>query len=95
LGYWNDPQATAEAIDPARWMHTGDLAGMDDDGYVRIVGRSKDMIIRGGENIYPRELEELFLTHPAVADVQVIGIPDERYGEEIVAWIKLHPGQHA
>ncbi|PAP71200.1 AMP-binding protein [Pseudomonas aeruginosa] len=95
LGYWNDPQATAEAIDPARWMHTGDLAVMDDDGYVRIVGRSKDMIIRGGENIYPRELEEFFFTHPAVADVQVIGIPDERYGEEIVAWIKLHPGHHA
>lgn len=95
LGYWNDPQATAEAIDPARWMHTGDLALMDDDGYVRIVGRSKDMIIRGGENIYPRELEEFFFTHPAVADVQVIGIPDERYGEEIVAWIKLHPGHRA
>ena len=76
-------------------MHTGDLAVMDDDGYVRIVGRSKDMIIRGGENIYPRELEEFFFTHPAVADVQVIGIPDERYGEEIVAWIKLHPGHHA
>ncbi|NDM57536.1 AMP-binding enzyme, partial [Klebsiella pneumoniae] len=87
--------ATAEAIDPARWMHTGDLAVMDDDGYVRIVGRSKDMIIRGGENIYPRELEEFFFTHPAVADVQVIGIPDERYGEEIVAWIKLHPSHHA
>ncbi|MGC3566882.1 AMP-binding protein, partial [Pseudomonas aeruginosa] len=77
LGYWNDPLPTAEAIDPARWMHTGDLAVLDDDGYVRIVGRSKDMIIRGGEYIYPRELEEFFFTHPAVADVQVIGIPDE------------------
>lgn len=93
LGYWNNPKATAEAIDRARWMHTGDLAVMDDNGYVRIVGRSKDMIIRGGENIYPRELEEFFFTHPAVADAQVIGIPDEKYGEEIVAWIKLHPGQ--
>lgn len=93
LGYWNNPEATAEAIDRARWMHTGDLAVMDDNGYVRIVGRSKDMIIRGGENIYPRELEEFFFTHPAVADAQVIGIPDEKYGEEIVAWIKLHPGQ--
>ncbi|OEC51599.1 MULTISPECIES: AMP-binding protein [Pseudomonas] len=92
LGYWNNPQATADAIDPGRWMHTGDLAAMDDDGYVRIVGRSKDMIIRGGENIYPRELEEFFFTHPAVADVQVIGIPCSKYGEEIVAWIKFHPG---
>ncbi|CAD5110263.1 AMP-binding protein [Zestomonas carbonaria] len=95
LGYWNNPAATAEAIDPARWMHTGDLAQMDENGYVRIVGRSKDMIIRGGENIYPRELEEFFFTHPAIADVQVIGIPDSRYGEEIVAWIKFHPGHHA
>ncbi|MGP9824708.1 AMP-binding protein [Ectopseudomonas khazarica] len=92
LGYWNNPQATADAIDPGRWMHTGDLASMDDNGYVCIVGRSKDMIIRGGENIYPRELEEFFFTHPAVADVQVIGIPCERYGEEIVAWVMLHPG---
>lgn len=95
LGYWNNPQATADAIDPGRWMHTGDLAAMDDDGYVRIVGRSKDMIIRGGENIYPRELEEFFFTHPAVADVQVIGIPCSKYGEEIVAWIKFHPGHSA
>ena len=92
LGYWNNPQATADAIDPGRWMHTGDLASMDDNGYVCIVGRSKDMIIRGGENIYPRELEEFFFTHPAVADVQVIGIPCDRYGEEIVAWVMLHPG---
>lgn len=92
LGYWNNPEATREAIDEAGWMHTGDLASMDEHGYVRIAGRNKDMIIRGGENVYPRELEEFFFTHPAVADVQVIGIPDARYGEEIVAWIKLHPG---
>ncbi|WP_271412041.1 AMP-binding protein [Pseudomonas sp. Q1-7] len=95
LGYWNNPQATADSIDPGRWMHTGDLASMDDNGYVCIVGRSKDMIIRGGENIYPRELEEFFFTHPAVADVQVIGIPCSKYGEEIVAWIKFHPGHTA
>ncbi|WLI27522.1 AMP-binding protein [Pseudomonas rhodesiae] len=92
LGYWSNPEATREAIDEAGWMHTGDLASMDEHGYVRIAGRNKDMIIRGGENVYPRELEEFFFTHPAVADVQVIGIPDARYGEEIVAWIKLHPG---
>ncbi|WP_460414983.1 AMP-binding protein [Pseudomonas sp. microsymbiont 2] len=92
LGYWNNSKATAESIDSEGWMHTGDLAVMDDEGYVRIVGRSKDMIIRGGENIYPRELEEFFFTHPAVADVQVIGIPCSKYGEEIVAWIRLHPG---
>ena len=95
LGYWNNPQATAGAIDPVGWMHSGDLAVMDAHGYVRIVGRNKDMIIRGGENIYPRELEEFFYTHPAVADAQVIGIPCSRYGEEIVAWIKLHPGHSA
>lgn len=95
LGYWNDPEGTAAALDGEGWMHTGDLAQMDADGYVRIVGRSKDMIIRGGENIYPRELEEFFFTHPAIADVQVIGIPDEKYGEEIVAWIKFHPGHDA
>lgn len=93
LGYWNNPEATGEAIDGARWMHTGDLAVMDAQGYVRIVGRNKDMIIRGGENVYPREIEEFLFTHPAVADVQVIGVPDARYGEEIVAWVKLHPGQ--
>ena len=95
LGYWNNPQATADAIDGEGWMHTGDLAQMDEQGYVRIVGRNKDMIIRGGENIYPRELEEFFFTHPAVADVQVVGIPDAKYGEEIVAWIKFHPGHTA
>ena len=95
LGYWDNPQATADAIDPAGWMHSGDLAVMDEQGFVRIVGRNKDMIIRGGENIYPRELEEFFYTHPAIADAQVIGIPCNRYGEEIVAWIKLHPGHSA
>jgi fatty-acyl-CoA synthase len=95
LGYWNNPQATAEAIDEAGWMHTGDLASMNEEGYVNIAGRNKDMIIRGGENVYPRELEEFFFTHPAVADVQVIGIPCSRYGEEIVAWIKFHPGHSA
>ncbi|MCY1348401.1 AMP-binding protein [Pseudomonas jinjuensis] len=95
LGYWNNPQATGEAISPARWMLTGDLAVMDERGNVRIVGRSKDMIIRGGENIYPREIEEFLFTHPAVADVQVIGIPDEKYGEELVAWVKFHPDHQA
>ncbi|HAA39864.1 MAG TPA: AMP-binding protein, partial [Pseudomonas sp.] len=95
LGYWNNPDGTREAIDAAGWMHTGDLATMDAHGYVCIAGRNKDMIIRGGENVYPREVEEFFFTHPAVADVQVIGIPDERYGEEIVAWVKLHPGHVA
>ena len=92
LGYWNDEAATAAAIDRGRWMHTGDLATMDDDGYLRIVGRIKDMIIRGGENIYPREIEEFLYTHPNVADVQVIGVPSARYGEEVMAWIKPKPG---
>ena len=87
LGYWNDPAQTAEAIDPAGWMHTGDLATMDEDGYVKIVGRSKDMIIRGGENIYPREVEEFLYTHPEIKDVQVVGVPDARYGEEIAAFV--------
>jgi fatty-acyl-CoA synthase len=89
LGYWNDERATHEAIDAARWMHTGDLAVMDDEDYVNIVGRIKDMIIRGGENIYPREIEEFLYTHPDVSDVQVIGVPDERYGETVCAWIVL------
>src|SRR5436189_2168910 len=89
LGYWENDEATREAIDMAGWMHTGDLAVMDDDGYVNIVGRIKDMIIRGGENIYPREIEEFLYTHPAVADVQVIGVPDERYGEIVCAWVIL------
>ncbi|EFH86833.1 AMP-binding protein [Ktedonobacter racemifer] len=92
LGYWDNPEATQAAIDQARWMHTGDLATMDEEGYINIVGRIKDMIIRGGENIYPREIEEFLYTHPQVSDVQVIGVPDERYGEEIAAWIKLKPG---
>jgi fatty-acyl-CoA synthase len=92
LGYWEDPDQTAEVIDQARWMHTGDLAVMRDDGYVNIVGRSKDMVIRGGENIYPREVEEFLFSHPDIADVQVIGVPDERYGEEICAWIMMREG---
>src|SRR5437588_5783114 len=86
-GYWNDPERTAEAIVPAGWMHSGDLATMDGEGYVRVVGRIKDMVIRGGENVYPREIEEFLYTHPQVADVQVIGVPDERYGEELMAWV--------
>ena len=86
-GYWNDPERTAEAIDAQGWMHTGDLATMDEQGYVRIVGRIKDMVIRGGENVYPREIEEFLYTHPEIADVQVIGVPDERYGEELMAWV--------
>ena len=92
LGYWNDPERTAEAIDADGWMHTGDLAVMDDEGYVNIVGRIKDMIIRGGENVYPREVEEFLYTHPDIVDVQVIGVPDIRYGEEIMAWVQLRDG---
>ena len=92
LGYWDEPERTDEAIDPARWMHTGDLAVMADDGYVEIVGRIKDMIIRGGENVYPREIEEFLYGHPAVADVQVVGVPDERFGEEIMAWVIVREG---
>ncbi|MFC5286963.1 AMP-binding protein [Actinokineospora guangxiensis] len=91
LGYWEEPEKTAEAIDAARWMHTGDLAVMDDDGYVRITGRIKDMVIRGGENIYPREVEEFLYTHPDVLDAQVIGVPDQRYGEELMAWVRMRP----
>ena len=93
LGYWNDPEKTAEAIDDDGWMHSGDLATMDDDGYVNIVGRIKDMIIRGGENIYPREIEEFLYTHPGITDAQVIGVPDDKYGEELMAWVQLVPGQ--
>ena len=89
LGYWNNEAATRGAIDDARWMHTGDLAIMDDDGYVRIVGRIKDMICRGGENIYPREVEEFLYTIPGISDAQVIGVPDEKFGEEVMAWVKL------
>ena len=92
LGYWNNEAATREAIDEARWMHTGDLATMDEDGYVNIVGRIKDMIIRGGENVYPREIEEFLYRHPDVSDVQVIGVPSARYGEEVMAWVRLREG---
>ena len=95
LGYWNDPERTAEAIDADGWMHTGDLAVMDGEGYVNIVGRIKDMIIRGGENVYPREVEEFLYTHPDIVDVQVIGVPDVRYGEEIMAWVQLRDGAGA
>ena len=91
-GYWNNEEASRQAIDPARWMHTGDLATMDEDGYLNIVGRIKDMIIRGGENIYPREVEEFLYSHPDIADVQVIGVPSEKYGEEVMAWVKLREG---
>ncbi len=92
LGYWDNDEATRDAIDAAGWMHTGDLATMDDEGYVNIVGRIKDMIIRGGENIYPREVEEFLYTHPAVLDAQVIGVPSEKYGEEVMAWVKAAAG---
>ncbi len=92
LGYWEQPDKTAEAIDAARWMHTGDLAIMDDGGYLNITGRIKDMVIRGGENIYPREIEEFLYTHPDVVDAQVIGVPDSRYGEELMVWVRLREG---
>jgi fatty-acyl-CoA synthase len=92
LGYWEDPIKTAEAIDANRWMHSGDIGVMDDDGYVSITGRLKDMVIRGGENLYPREIEEFLYTHPDIVDAQVIGVPDERLGEELMAWVKLRPG---
>ena len=92
LGYWDDLHSTRQAIDAARWMHTGDLAVMDHDGYVNIVGRIKDMVMRGGENIYPREVEEFLYTKPEIADVQVIGVPDVKYGEELMAWVKLRAG---
>lgn len=92
LGYWDAPEKTAEVIDAARWMHTGDLAVMDGEGYVNIVGRIKDMVIRGGENVYPREIEEFLHSHPDIADVQVIGVPDAKYGEELMAWVQLRAG---
>jgi fatty-acyl-CoA synthase len=95
LGYWNNDEATRQAIDTARWMHSGDLAVMDEDGYINIVGRIKDMIIRGGENVYPREIEEFLYTHPKISDVQVIGVPDAKYGEEIMAWVRLREGETA
>ncbi|MEO6885666.1 MAG: AMP-binding protein [Jatrophihabitantaceae bacterium] len=91
IGYWNDPEKTAEVL-RSGWMHTGDMATMDADGYLNIVGRIKDMVIRGGENVYPREVEEFLYTHPDIVDAQVIGVPDERYGEELMAWVRLRPG---
>ena len=91
IGYWNNPSATSEAIDQNGWMHSGDLATMDEEGYVQIVGRIKDMVIRGGENIYPKEVEEFLYTHPDVVDVQVTGVPDKKFGEELIAWVKLAP----
>jgi fatty-acyl-CoA synthase len=87
LGYWGDEEKTREAIDADGWMHTGDLATMDEEGFVNIVGRIKDMVIRGGENVYPREIEEFLYRHPDIQDVQVVGVPDKRYGEELCAWI--------
>jgi len=92
LGYWNQPDKTAEAVDAAHWMHTGDLAVMDADGYLAITGRIKDMVIRGGENIYPREIEEFLYTHPDILDAQVIGVPDAKYGEELMVWVRLRAG---
>ena len=95
LGYWGDEEKTREVLDPAGWMHTGDLAVLDEDGYCNIVGRMKDMVIRGGENIYPREIEEFLYRHPDIEDVQVVGVPDERFGEELCAWIRLREGASA
>jgi fatty-acyl-CoA synthase len=95
LGYWDDPVKTAEVIDAARWMHTGDLATIDAAGFATIVGRAKDMVIRGGENIYPREVEEFLYKHPKVLDVQCVGVPDKKYGEELCACIVLRPGEQA
>jgi fatty-acyl-CoA synthase len=92
LGYWDEPAKTAEVIDAARWMHTGDLAVMNEAGYINITGRIKDLVIRGGENVYPREVEEFLYTHPDIIDAQVIGVPDERYGEELMAWVRLREG---
>jgi len=95
LGYWGEPERTSEVIDAARYMHTGDLAVMDDEGYVNITGRIKDMVIRGGENIYPREIEEFLYSHPDIVDAQVVGVPDARYGEELMVWLRLRPGSEA
>ena len=94
-GYYGDAEATRKAIDPHGWLHSGDLGTMDADGYVRITGRLKDMIIRGGENIYPAEIEEFLFTHPKIAQVAVFGVPDHFYGEEVMAWVQLHAGQTA
>ena len=95
LGYWNNEEATRAAIDRDGWMHTGDTAVMDEEGYVNIVGRIKDMIVRGGENVYPREIEEYLMTHEAIEAVQVTGVPDPKYGEEIIAWVQLKDGARA
>jgi fatty-acyl-CoA synthase len=92
-GYWNDEERTRETIDRANWLHSGDLGVMDAEGYMQVVGRIKDMIIRGGENIYPREIEEFLYTHPGIAEVQVFGVPDEKMGEEVCAWVQLQPGE--
>ncbi|MGK8500564.1 AMP-binding protein [Nocardia asiatica] len=92
LGYWDDPDKTAEVVDAARWMHTGDIGVMDDEGYLAVTGRIKDMVIRGGENIYPREIEEFLYTHPDILDAQVIGVPDPKYGEELMAWVRMREG---
>ena len=92
-GYWNDPDQSAAAVDAEGWLHSGDIGIMDEEGYVRVVGRIKDMIIRGGENVYPREIEELLYTHPLIEDAQVIGVPDPKFGEEVCAWIKLRLGE--
>jgi fatty-acyl-CoA synthase len=93
LGYWGDDEVTAQVIDKARWMHTGDQATIDNEGYCNIVGRIKDMVIRGGENLYPREIEEYLYRHPKIQDVQVFGVPDQRFGEELCAWIRIRPGE--
>ena len=90
--YWENPEKTAEAIDAARWMHTGDIGVMDEAGYVAITGRIKDMVIRGGENVYPREIEEFLYTHPDILDAQVIGVPDAKYGEELMVWVQMREG---
>ncbi len=92
LGYWNEPERTTKAIDADGWIHSGDLAVMDEDGFVAITGRIKDMVIRGGENIYPREIEEFLYTHPDILDAQVIGVPDTKYGEELMVWLRLREG---
>jgi fatty-acyl-CoA synthase len=94
-GYWADPARTAKEIDVANWIRSGDTATMDEEGYVRIVGRIKDMVIRGGEKIYPSEIEKFLYTHPKIEEVEVFGVPDEKYGEEVAAWIKLHEGESA
>lgn len=91
-GYWNNPEKTAEAVDGDGWMHTGDIAVMDDDGYLAITGRIKDLVIRGGENVYPREIEEFLFSHPDIVDAQVVGVPDAKYGEELMAWIRIREG---